>query len=81
MADQTRQLRLSLDTGSEAELEEIEQLTRQLRAKYPEIYVILISGFREDELQNTRESENSRPHNYLTKPFSMRDLQGCLDSI
>ena len=57
------------------------ELTRLLKEKYPDIYVILISGFSNEDDENDNGSNGSRPFFYLTKPFSMKDLIECLDQI
>ena len=57
------------------------ELTRQLKQKFPDINVILISGFRDDDIDEQFNNDTSRPNRYLTKPFSMNDLIGCIKSI
>ena len=57
------------------------ELARRLREEHPEIHIILISGFREEELLEAAEGGAIRPDCYLAKPFSMHDLQSCLESI
>lgn len=57
------------------------ELARRVREQYPEIYIILISGYREEELKETLDGRGTHPDRYLAKPFSMRDLRVCLESI
>ena len=58
------------------------ELVRQLHKKYPDINVILISGHQDDDGEDDdRGEDHKKSYHYLTKPFSMSDLIGCLNSI
>ncbi len=55
------------------------ELLREVKGKFPEVPVVLISGYAVSDVED--ETSSARPDGFLAKPFMMSDIEKLLNNL
>ncbi len=55
------------------------ELLREVKGRFPDIPVVLISGYSVSDVEG--ETESPKPDGFLAKPFMMSDIEKLLNSL
>jgi len=55
------------------------ELLREVKGKFPQVPVVLISGYAVSDVQD--ETDTVKPDGFLAKPFMMSDIEQLLNSL
>ena len=55
------------------------ELLREVKGRFPDIPVVLISGYAVSDVQD--DTESAKPDGFLAKPFMMSDIEELLNSL